>query len=78
MTPTVRATPELPSTLISEHYYSPIEIADLWNRSTDTIIRIFENEPGVQIWERPGKHHRRSIRIPESVVDRVKLRLAVK
>jgi hypothetical protein len=80
MTPTVCTTPELASKLISEHYYSPIELATLWNRSTDTIIHIFEDEPGVQIWERPGnsKRHRRSIRIPESVVQRVKLRLAVK
>lgn len=65
----------------TEYHFSPAELAELWNRSTDTIIRMFEHEPGVVIWQRPGptsKRHRRSIRIPESVAERVKLRNTVK
>jgi hypothetical protein len=41
--------------------------------STDSVRRLFENEPGVLVIERPSKNTRRyrTLRIPESVALRV-------
>ena len=64
-----------------ERCYSPEQIAELWAMSSDTVRRIFENEPGVLVIERPrsyGKRRYRTLRIPESVGSRVYHRLALK
>jgi len=64
-----------------ERCYSPEQVAELWALSTDTVRRIFENEPGVLAIERPrvyGKRRYRTLRIPESVASRVYYRLALK
>lgn len=64
-----------------ERFYSPERIAELWSLSSDTVRRIFENEPGVLVIERPrvyGKRRYRTLRIPESVASRVYHRLALK
>jgi hypothetical protein len=64
-----------------ERCYSPEQIAELWSLSPDTVRRIFGNEPGVLAIERPriyGKRHYRTLRIPESVAQRVYHRLALK
>lgn len=50
------------------------EIAALTGFHRDTITKMFENEPGVLILERPGKMNKRryrSIRIPLAVYERV-------
>ena len=57
-----------------ERCYSPEQVAELWSLSPHTIRRIFENEPGVLVIERPhvyGKRRHRTLRIPESVALRV-------
>jgi hypothetical protein len=57
-----------------EHHYSPADLGELWNLSADTVRRMFENEPGVLVFENPERssHRRfRTLRIPESVAARV-------
>ena len=62
-----------------ETFYTPKEIAKLLKLSPDKIIRIFENEPGVMVIGNEGRKYRRryrTLRIPESVLDRVQRRLS--
>jgi hypothetical protein len=58
-----------------EKHFSVEEIAKLWNVSVDTVRRIFEHEPGVLVvgdhQKRTKKRRYRTLRIPESVVERV-------
>jgi hypothetical protein len=64
-----------------ERCYSPEQIAERWSLSPDTVRRIFGNEPGVLAIERSriyGKRRYRTLRIPESVAQRVYHRLALK
>ena len=64
--------------LLFEKHYSPQQIAALWGRSGRFIRELFQDEPGVQKVDRPEKMHKRrysSIRVPESVMVRVGLRL---
>lgn len=56
-----------------ERYYSPEEIAELLNVSTDTVLRRFSSEQGVVDLGSPEKMHKRRyrvLRIPESVLVR--------
>lgn len=56
------------------------EVAALTGFSVRTIIRMFENEPGVLVLARPEKMHKRryrSIRIPRAVYEGVIGRLKV-
>ena len=60
-----------------EHYWTPKEIAELWRVSVDTVIRLFDREPGVLILAQPAakqKRRYRTIRIPNSVLVRVQIR----
>ncbi len=53
--------------------YSVADVASLTRFSLRTITRLFEDEPGVLILERPGRLHKRryrSIRIPRHVYER--------
>jgi hypothetical protein len=62
-------------------HYSPAELAQLWGLSVETIRRMFEREPGVLIFENPEKaseRRRRTMRIPESVAERVYRRLSTR
>ena len=65
-----------------ERHYTAKEVGALWKLSTSTITRIFRDEPGVlKIGrEQPSRGHRRymTLRIPESVVQRVYRRLTVR
>jgi hypothetical protein len=65
-----------------ERHYSAQEIAEMWHLSPTTIIRLFRDEPGVvKIGKSPSRRGRRSyttLRIPESVVQRVHRRLTVR
>ena len=64
--------------LLFEKHYSPQQIAALWGRSGRFIRELFQDEPGVQRVDRPEKMHKRrysSIRVTESVMVRVGLRL---
>jgi hypothetical protein len=64
-----------------ERCFSPEQIAELWSLSVDSVRRIFEYEAGVLVIERPriyGKRRYRTLRIPESVAQRVYHRMALK
>ena len=57
-----------------ERHYSPAELGELWNLSADTVRRMFEQEPGVLVFENPvrsSSRRFRTLRIPESVAERV-------
>lgn len=58
-----------------EQYLTPAQIAKMLQLSTDTVIRIFENQPGVLVvGDCEGSRIRRryrTIRVPESVYKRV-------
>jgi|YelNatPaOPRAMG01_1025707.scaffolds.fasta_scaffold37970_3 hypothetical protein len=62
-----------------EAFYTPKEIAERLKLSTDKVIRLFEKEPGVTVIENRamlGKRRYRTLRIPESVLERVLRRLS--
>jgi hypothetical protein len=59
--------------------YTVAEVARMLNYSRRTVVRIFENEPGVLIIKRPEKMNKRryrTIRIPRAVYHRVLRRMA--
>jgi hypothetical protein len=65
----------------SERHYAVAEIAELWNLSSDKVRELFQNEPGVLvIGERSPCRKRRyvTLRIPQSVLERVHSRLSSK
>jgi len=62
-----------------ERHYAVAEIAEMWNLSVDKVRELFEKEPGV-LGERSPRHKRRyvTLRIPQTVVERVHSRLSSK
>jgi hypothetical protein len=60
-----------------ERHYSVEELTELWGMSDDFVRRLFLHEPGVIVFfkSRPGRRVYRTIRIPESVVQRVHRRM---
>jgi hypothetical protein len=58
----------------ADPHYTVAEIAKLWRVSRDTVRRLFEDEPGVIVIFKfkPGNRRYRTLRIPRSVVDRVR------
>jgi len=57
--------------------FTVAQIASMWQLSTDTIQRLFEDEPGVVVLgnkESRSKRKRITLRIPREVMQRVKLR----
>jgi hypothetical protein len=61
-----------------ERHFTAKEVAEAWNLSQDTIYRLFVNEPGVLLLVSEKKKYRRTrrtLRIPESVKNRVYRRL---
>jgi hypothetical protein len=56
-----------------ERHYSVDELAELWGMSDDFVRRLFRSEPGVVVFfkYRPGRRTYRTLRIPESVAQRV-------
>lgn len=68
-------------TAVAERHYRPEELSKLWRYSTKTIIRLFQDEPGVmRLGKGLGRYRRKrpylSLSIPESVAMRVKTRLS--
>lgn len=65
----------------TERHYTAKEVAEIWNLSRSSIIRIFQAEPGVlKIGaKKPGRGRRNNVtlRIPESVLQRVHRRMSV-
>lgn len=71
--------------LATERHFSPATIAELWDLSPTKVRRMFAEEPGViKVGEpsrRVGRKLKRSyytLRIPQSVVDRVHSRIRTK
>ena len=64
---------------IAEKHFSPAELGEAWGLSPDTIRNLFRDEPGVL---KIGKRERRfrrgyiTLRIPQSVLERVHRRLS--
>ncbi len=67
-----------PVTPIFERHFTPKELALLWALDETTIRRLFYDEPGVlkigKTNRRDGKRDYVSLRIPESVAQRVHIR----
>jgi hypothetical protein len=64
-----------------EQHYTPTELAKRWGLSDDSVRELFRGEEGVVVINRPEKMHKRgytSLRIPESVAERVYQRLVTK
>jgi len=62
-----------------EAFFTPKEIAERLKLSTDKVIRLFQKEPGVIVIGNEGakyKRRYRTLRIPESVLERVQRRLS--
>jgi len=62
----------------AERHYTPSEVAALWCLNVETIRKLFQDEPGVVVFQAPVKKGRRpykTIRIPQSVLERVYKRL---
>ena len=62
-----------------ERHFAVAEIAELWNLSSDVVRKVFEREPGVLVvpprTAPRGKRRYTTLRIPQSVVERVHRRL---
>jgi hypothetical protein len=72
---------QLETSVHIERHYAVTEIAEMWNLSADKVRELFEDEPGVLvIGERTPRHKRRyvTLRIPQSVLERVHRRLSSK
>jgi hypothetical protein len=72
-------------TTSTEHHFQPAALAKLWGLSPSKIRRMFENEPGVLRIGSPSRYVGRALkrgmytmRIPESVAQRVHDRLTVR
>jgi transcriptional regulator GlxA family with amidase domain len=68
----------MPVAVAFEKHYSVSEVAELWGLSERTIRRIFTDELGVIKWEKSETRFKRgytTLRIPESVVQRVHRKL---
>ena len=62
-----------------ERHYSIPEVAEMWNLSRDVVRKIFEGEPEVMRLGKDGSKSKRgyhTLRIPQSVVERVHRRLS--
>ena len=67
-----------PLARFQERHYAVAEIAELWNLSLDVVRKLFEREPGVLVLGDHGSRSKRrytTLRIPQSVVERVHRRL---
>jgi hypothetical protein len=63
-----------PAIYQSAEEHSPAEIAHMWGLSTDSVRRLFRNEPGVLAIsprQSKGKRAYLTLRIPQSVLERV-------
>lgn len=76
-----QAAPSLPEPqqcAATERHYTIAEVAVLWSTSKDSVRRIFQDERGVLVFGDTGSPHKRryqTLRIPQSVLERVHRRL---
>lgn len=67
-----------PLARFKERHYSVAEIAEIWSLSRDVVRKLFERESGVLVLGDDGSRTKRgyhTLRIPESVMERVHRRL---
>jgi hypothetical protein len=67
-----------PSEAFAERHYTVGQLSELWNLSPDVVRKLFEREPGVLVIGGHGSRSKRrytTLRIPQSVVERVHRRL---
>jgi hypothetical protein len=60
--------------VFAEKHWKVEDIAAIWNLSKDAVRRMFQNEPGVLILgnhSKASKRRYRTLRIPQSVLERV-------
>lgn len=72
---------EQESVVPAERHYAVIEVAKMWNLSSDKVRDLFQHEPGVLIIGDSNPRYKRryrTLRIPQSVVTRVHTRLSLK
>jgi hypothetical protein len=65
--------------IVDERHYAPADLAKAWGVSTDLIRDVFRDEPGVLRFANPATRTKRgyaTIRIPESVAQRVHTKLS--
>ena len=76
--PVLGTDPETPPRPTFERHYSVEEIAQIWNVSTEFVRRLFVREPGVVVFwrQQPGRRVYRTLRIPQSVAERVHRRMS--
>jgi hypothetical protein len=73
-------TPEERSGSVERHY-AVDEVAKMWHLSPDKVRDLFEHEPGVLVIGDPFPRHKRryrTLRIPQTVLNRVHGRLVVR
>lgn len=81
MTMTLAAKPVLTDvSRASEPHYSVAEVAEMWKLSPNAVRKLFQNEPGVLALGKPRPKFGRqrgyvTLRIPQSILDRVHRRL---
>jgi hypothetical protein len=73
---------ESETTCATERHYSVADVSELWKLSPNAVRRLFQCEPGVfALGEPRPKYGRRrgkvTLRIPQSVLDRVHRRMCV-
>jgi hypothetical protein len=65
----------------AERHYAPAEVAAIWGLSIDRVRRLFGYEPGVLVIDSgrltANKRRYTTLRIPQSVLDRVHRRLSI-
>ena len=78
----LRIAEETAHTGATERHYTVQELSEVWKLSSATITRMFRDEPGVlAIGHRQLSRHSRSyvtLRVPESVVERVYRRMLIR
>jgi AraC-like DNA-binding protein len=66
------------TSVFNQHHYTVEDVATMLNMSRDSVTRLFREEDGVVKITRPGNRYKRTyttIRIPESVLNRVYARM---
>jgi hypothetical protein len=65
------------SCIMAEKHYAPAELAEIWGVDPETIRNIFRDEPGVlKLGNSGSKRNYITLRIPESIAERVHRRLS--
>jgi hypothetical protein len=63
--------------MMAEKHYTPAELAKMWGVDPETIRNVFRNEPGVlKLRNDNRKRTYITLRIPESIAERVHRRLS--